>query len=318
MRGLTQKLEEARTYRGARLRPQTFEAFWEPSVTFANATQPEWEREKSSYTQQVQFKQIGIRSTDHMSISARLVIPTKRVVTSSTQESAVIVLFSDLGRGVRSWLHLLRFTALGFPVVALESRTCEKSMSDAWRGELSAKDLVRVLIDPQDIEHSFCKQLIDDALVTTAFAQHYFDCPAIVWGEGFGGSQALFAAALLPDTVRATMALNPVCADNAAMFTQGGGDEKTLLSSAMIDAVGLLDAACAAELIKVPTLIGTSLLDTCAPTKNTFAIFNRLSGQKQIHVYPKHAHERINNFENSQILFLQDVVKNKSIDTPIT
>ena len=118
----------------------------------------------------------------------------------------------------------------------------------------------------------------------------------------------MFAAALLPNEVSATMALNPLFADNATTLRAVVGCGDTPQSDAAIDAVGLLDSACAAELVRVPTLIGTALLDQSAPTEGTFALYNRLLGQKEIRVYPKFGHERINQFENEQINYLCKVI----------
>ena len=309
MRGLTQRLEDARSYRGAWLRPSNFESFWEPSVAFAQNAQVESVIELPSATQTATFKRITFTSTDQTQLSARVVLPAAASAAELTTEVLpAVVLFSDLGRGVRSWLHLLRFSALGMPVVALEARPCEASLKDAWRGALTAEELARALINSDDAASSTLKQLIDDALVTTAVASRFLGRTTVTWGEGLGGSQALFTAALLPKAVSATMALNPLFADNATTLRAHVGCGDTPQSDAAIDAVGLLDSACAAELVRVPALIGTALLDQSAPTEGTFALYNRLPGQKEMRVYPKFGHERINQFENEQINYLCEVI----------
>lgn len=322
MRGLTQRLEDARSYRGAWLRPSNFESFWEPSVAFAQNAQVESVIELPSATQAATFKRITFASTDQTQLSARVVLPAAASAAelttavealpaaepSATTELPAVVLFSDLGRGVRSWLHLLRFSALGLPVVALEARSCEPQLKDAWRGALSAEELAHALINPDDAASSTLKQLIDDALVAASVASRFLGRTTVTWGEGLGGSQALFAAALLPKEVSATMALNPLFADNATTLRTVVGCGDTPQSDAAIDAVGLLDSACAAELVRVPALIGTALLDQSAPTEGTFALYNRLPGQKEIRVYPKFGHERINQFENEQINYLCEVI----------
>lgn len=304
MRGLTQRLEDARSYRGAWLRPSNFESFWETSVAFAQNAHVESVVELPSATQTATFKRITFASTDQTQLSVRVVLPAD----ASTTELPAVVLFSDLGRGVRSWLHLLRFSALGMPVVALEARPCAPQLKDAWRGALTAEELAHALINPDDAASSTLKQLIDDALVTTAVASRFLGRTTVTWGEGLGGSQALFAAALLPKAVSTTMALNPLFADNATTLRSVVGCEDTPQSDAAIDAVGLLDSACAAELVRAPALIGTALLDQSAPTEGTFALYNRLTGQKEMRVYPKFGHERINQFENEQINYLCEVI----------
>ena len=310
MRGLTQRLEDARSYRGAWLRPSNFESFWETSVTFAQNAQVESVVELPSATQTATFKRITFISTDQTQLSARVILPAGASAAElpASAKLPAVVLFSDLGRGVRSWLHLLRFSALGLPVVALEARSCESQLKDAWRGALSAEELAHALINPDDAAFSTLKQLIDDALVTTAVVSRFFGRTTVTWGEGLGGSQALFAAALLPKEVSATMALNPLFADNATTLRTVVGCGDTPQSDAAIDAVGLLDSACAAELVRVPALIGTALQDQSAPTEGTFALYNRLPEQKEMRVYPKFGHERINQFENEQINYLCEVI----------
>ena len=310
MRGLTQRLEDACSYRGAWLRPSNFESFWETSVAFAQNAQVESVIELPSATQTATFKHITFVSTDQTQLSARVILPAgaSAAEPSVTTELPAVVLFSDLGRGVRSWLHLLRFSALGLPVVALEARPCAAQLKDAWRGALTAEELAHALINPDDAASSTFKQLIDDALVTTAVASRFLGRTTVTWGEGLGGSQALFAAALLLKEVSATMALSPLFADNATTLRAVVGCGDTLQSDAAIDAVGLLDSACAAELVRVPALIGTALLDQSAPTEGTFALYNRLPGQKEMRVYPKFGHERINQFENEQINYLCEVI----------
>ena len=309
MRGLTQRLEDARSYRGAWLRPSNFESFWETSVAFAQNAQVENVFDLPSAAQTATFKRITFTSTDQTQLSARVVLPAAASAAELTTEVLpAVVLFSDLGRGVRSWLHLLRFSALGMPVVALEARPCEAQLKDAWRGALTAEELARALINPDDAASSTLKQLIDDALVTAAVASRFLGRTTVTWGEGLGGSQALFAAALLPKEVSATMALNPLFVDNATTLRTVVGCGDTPQSDAAIDAVGLLDSACAAELVRVPALIGTALLDQSAPTEGTFALYNRLPGQKEMRVYPKFGHERINQFENEQINYLCEVI----------
>ena len=316
MRGLTQRLEDARSYRGAWLRPSNFESFWETSVAFAQNAHVESAVELPSATQAATFKRITFTSTDQTQLCARVILPAGVSVAEplapaeppASAELPAVVLFSDLGRGARSWLHLLRFTALGLPVVALEARPCEPQLKDAWRGAFTAEELAHALINPDDAASSTLKQLIDDALVTTAVASRFLGRTTVTWGEGLGGSQALFATALLPKAVSATMALNPLFADNATTLRAHVGCGDTPRSDAAIDAVGLLDSACAAELVRVPALIGTALLDQSAPTEGTFALYNRLAGRKEICVYPKFGHERINQFENKQINYLCEVI----------
>ncbi len=72
MRGLTQRLEAARSYRGAWLRPSNFESFWETSVAIAQNAQVESVIELPSATQAATFKRITFTSTDQTQLCARV------------------------------------------------------------------------------------------------------------------------------------------------------------------------------------------------------------------------------------------------------
>ena len=110
MRGLTQRLEDARSYRGAWLRPSNFESFWQTSVAFAQNAHVESVVELPSVTQAATFKHITFTSTDQTQLRARVILPAGVSVAepltsaelSVSAKLPAVVLFSDLGRGVRS------------------------------------------------------------------------------------------------------------------------------------------------------------------------------------------------------------------------
>ena len=100
MRGLTQRLEDARSYRGAWLRPPNFESFWETSVAFAQNAQVESVVELPSTAQAATFKRITFTSTDQTQLRARVILPAGVSVaeTLASAKLPAVVLFSDLGR----------------------------------------------------------------------------------------------------------------------------------------------------------------------------------------------------------------------------
>ena len=152
-------------------------------------------------------------------------------------------------------------------------------------------------------------QLISDAYAVARAAQSLpyvaADC-LMTWGEGLGGTLALDIAALLGPECAGMMAQNPFFADSVDIAAEKlFGAEAALKNAQVISAFSLLDTTSFAEKVTCPTLMACSLEDQASPPEGTFAAYNRIPATcKRIAVYPKHAHERINDFENLQIDFL--------------
>lgn len=189
-----------------------------------------------------------------------------------------VLMFHDLGRGVRGWHHMTRFIALGFAVAALENRT---SVTD-WEKEGALLSLEARYLDALTV----CKYAVSRPLTDTG--------RLMTWGEGFGGGLALMAAALVPGVTRCG-ALNPLPGD---LRTFGQWDDP-----AAMDRCDLVNFA---PLIRGSVLFGTSVMDQIAPPKMQYAIYHHIPGPKRHLLYPKYGHERINFFEDELLAFLSN------------
>lgn len=186
-----------------------------------------------------------------------------------------VLMFHDLGRGVRGWHHMTRFIALGYAVAALENQT---SVTD-WRAGLEELDLEERYTDALALAH------------TVSGLPHTDPDRLCTWGEGFGGGLAVVTAALLPDGGKCA-ALNPMPADLRSVC------------GASFSMADYLDPVSFAPMLKGPLLLGTGLLDRTAPPDGQYTIFNRAACPKTHLIYPKYEHERINAFENELLKFL--------------
>lgn len=180
-----------------------------------------------------------------------------------------LLMFHDIGRGVRGWHHMTRFIALGYAVAALENRP----IAPEWDAAELEERISDALIAARAVQYRTKEQ-----------AQHF-----LTWGEGFGGALAIAVAAVVPGVERCA-ALNPAPGDYRASPTLAALPEE-------------LDTLNFASLLSCPLLMGTGLMDEIAPPKAQYAIFNRARGEKIHRVYPCYAHERINFFENELIRY---------------
>ncbi len=147
-----------------------------------------------------------------------------------------VLMFHDSGRPVRGWHHMSRFIALGYAVLALEEQSS-----------------------------TAIPALIDLALGLPRTGK------LITWGEGFGGSLAIEAAAQFPKVVNGCAALNPFFTD--------------------------------ASTLQCPFLLGTGMMGTLSPSANQKALFETAGCLKKHLTYPKYGHERIKAFEDAMLRF---------------
>lgn len=190
-----------------------------------------------------------------------------------------VLMFHDMGRGVRGWHHMTRFIAPGYGVIAMEHPLTGSPMV----GDYSWEQLAACY---------------EDALLLTreAMALPWVDSAGILtWGEGFGGGLALAAAAMAGRAVRCAV-LNPMPGDVRRVHGLAEEQAPTLPD--------YLDVANFAPLVEGRVLLGTSLMDEVADVGGQYAIYHRLRCEKHHLTYPKYIHERINFFENEVLKFM--------------
>ena len=317
MRDVSSYRDLLKTYRGYTLCPDVFDEFW-AGVCAKNKPEAREVRKASVNCSRLTCEEFTYLASDGVSLKAHILRP-RGVALLPT-----VILYTDCGREVRGWLHLARFASLGFAVVAPEIRSLPQavytSFEKAWKGEVSAGNLTAYYFNANALDRAEdsaveCArraplfQLISDAYAAahvTRLLPFVDKGRLMTWGEGLGGALALDTAALLGSQCAGVMAQNPFFADSAACVPDGFcSAQETPKNVRIADAMGLLDTASFAERITCPTLMACSLEDRSSLPEGTFAAYNRIPAeQKRMAVYPRHAHERINDFENLQINFL--------------
>lgn len=232
-----------------------------------------------------------------------------RYVRPATDASVPLVIaFPDWYQGVRGWHHLTRFVALGAAVVMLDARTLGWDALDVTAGWEAAPEGLALA------------GAYTDALRLAAAA---LELPGIdrarvsAWGEGLGGAAAICAAALLGDETWRCAACNPLPAgiDLEASVATGplagitrrfrAADPMRTDADALAHALAYVDAANLAALLRGGLLVGTGGMDVAAPPSGQDILVAAASGAASVRqvTYPRHGHERINEFENELLGF---------------
>lgn len=168
------------TYQGMTEIPTDFEAVWRGRWAKAAPAGEVLVERLPFQNAQAAYQQWSVPAPNGREIRARYIRPAR--------EGAVptVLMFHDLGRGVRGWHHMTRFVALGYAVAALENQT---SVAD-WRRDWAALSLEDRYLDALTLAHAAI------GLSSTDPAR------LMTWGEGFGGGLAIVAASLVPGVIR--------------------------------------------------------------------------------------------------------------------
>ena len=297
------------TYRGLGDRPADFGSFWRRRDAAAEAcAATSTATELPSKNLLAAYSRVCVASTDGRWLTVRVIEPR------TSGPHPVVVMFHDLGRGARGWHHMTRFVALGYGVVAVEARAWSTDVTEGW--ELGPRGLAFT-------------QVIDDALVSAhlALSLPWVDASRVVtWGEGLGGALAIDVAAVLGKRVWRCAAANPMPADFRGAWESGfekgayaglrthfrDVDPTAARADELFSALAYVDAMFFSPALESRLLVGVGLDNDVSAPSSQYAAFNRATCEKALISYPKWGHERINDFEDELLGFLNDRQADKS------
>lgn len=288
--------------------PAGFREFWELRANAARAAVSAGTvgvMPLASASPAARYAELAIEVPGARSLRARYVRP------ATDAPVPLVLAYPDWYQGVRGWHHLTRFVALGAAVVMLDARALGWDALDVTAGWEEAPEGLALA------------GAYTDAMRVAAAA---LELPGIdrgrvrAWGEGLGGAAAVCACALLGDESWRVAALNPLPAGIGHAFDADvpagplagitrhfrATDPTRAQAPELAAALAYVDAANLVQLVRGSVLVGTGAMDEQAPAAGQdelVAAAVRAAGVRQV-TYPRHAHERINEFENELVSFL--------------
>ena len=291
--------------RGEAALPAGFEEFWELRCASARAlaggsvaTSP-----VGCASPAARYAELVVSAPGARTLRARYVRP------QTDDPVSLVLAFPDWHQGVRGWHHLTRFVALGAAVVMLDARTLGWDALDVTSGWETAPEGLALAGAYTDALRLSCAALalpgVDRSRVSA-------------FGEGLGGAAAIAVCALLGDAGWRCAVCNPLPAgiDVGAAAPAGpsagitrhfrADDPTRARADELASALSYVDASNLARLVRGSLLVGTGFMDDQAPAAGQDALVSaatRAASVRQV-CYPRHGHERINEFENELVSFL--------------
>ncbi|WP_029186293.1 acetylxylan esterase [Streptococcus suis] len=297
----TMSLQEMESYLGRQEVPTDFDQFWQGHLA-SLPDLPDFELvEKEVGLEGVACFELTFIGQGGSKIFSKVIFPKK--------EEKIPVLFyfhGYQGQGP-DWSELLKYTAVGIGVVAMDVRGQAGRSQDlgCFEGITVKGQVIRGMV--QGPNHLFYKDVYLDVYQLIRLVSGFEEVDAnrlMSYGASQGGALALIAAALYPNLSK-TVSIYPFLSDFKRVLELGNNSEAYdelfryfkysdpfhETESKMLDTLSYIDIKNFASMIKCPVAMVTGLEDSVCPPSTQFAVYNRLQVEKQMKILPDYGHD---------------------------
>lgn len=300
---LDMPIEKLREYQGCTPCPSDFDAFWDRSLAEMNAIDPAPVFTPYPFPSKIaDMFELRFTSMKGASIYAKFARP-KHV---DGRVPAVLHFHGLSGRGME-WNELVALASQGFCVASMDSRGQGGYSEEAGArpGTVYSQPFTRGLDGkPEDL-------MVRDLFLDTAMLARivmgldYVDETRVgVFGGSQGGGLSIACAALVP-SIKLCAPDEPYMSDYRRVWEMDLDkdaydglkyyfrfyDPTHERENEIFEKLGYIDIQNLAPRIRAKVFMGTGLRDTICPPSTQFAMFNKLTCEKQVDIYPEFGHE---------------------------
>lgn len=296
-------LEEMRNYMGMNPKPADFDEFWDRSLAEMRALDPKVELVPSDFTCSfADCFDMYFTGTFNSRLHAKLLRPKK-----IDGQAPALLHFHGYSGASHSWMDYLGYAASGFVVAALDCRGQAGLSEDKCpvAGNTLYGFITKGLVDVPEKMY-YRNQFLDTALL----ARIVMDFPEVDETRvgAFGGSQGgglTVACAALEPRVRFAAPTYPFLSDYKRTWDMDldidaykdlreffrQRDPLHERENEYFTKLGYTDIQFLAPRIKAEVMMFTGLLDNIVPPSTQFAMYNKITSKKSVHIYPDFGHE---------------------------
>lgn len=314
-------LEKLKEYKGRNPRPADFDEFWDESLAEMNSIDPAAEFKPFEFPSKVaDFYELTFTSTKGARIYAKFAKPK-----NLEGKAPAILRFHGLSGDGGEWNSLLRYACEGFVVASMDCRGQGGKSIDVGGtlGTTHTTQFVRGLDgDPKDLH---CRELFLDTamLARIVMGLDYVDETRVgVTGGSQGGALTVACAALVP-SIRLCAPIYPYLSDYKRVFEMDLNkgayeglryyfrhfDPTHAREDEIFTKLGYIDIQYLAPRIKAKVLMATGLMDTTCPPSTQFAMYNKITSEKDVVIYPDYGHEGLKGHDDIIFRFMSELVK---------
>ena len=305
-------LEKLKTYMGISPCPDDFDEFWDSSLEEMRAIDPKAEFiPKASKSVCADFFDLYYTSTKGARIHAIFARPK-----SVSGKIPAVLKFHGLSGSCGDFTSLLQYVSQGFCIAALDCRGQGGISEDVGgHGNTFSTPFSRGLDgDPKDL---LCRDLFLDTamLARIIMGLDYVDETRVgVTGGSQGGALTIACAALVPE-IKLAAPIYPYLSDYKRVWAMDldkgayegiryyfrNSDPTHAREDEVFMKLGYIDIQNLAPRIKAKVMMSTGLMDTTCPPSTQFAMYNKITSEKSVVIYPDYGHEGLKG--NSDLVF---------------
>lgn len=305
-------LEDMKTYRGRQEVPKDFDSFWDKQIKNLNSS-PEYKLTHQDFNlPNVDCYELRFKGTNDSTIYAKCIFPKNK------KKCPVVFTFHGYMAQSLDWSVLLQYPAAGLGVVMMDVRGQAGQSQDntRFRGNTIKGQIIRGAIDGPD--HLFFKDIYLDVyqIVEIISKQSFVDESKLYsYGASQGGALSLVATAL-NKKISLTVAIYPFLSDFKRILELGDQNEPYdelfryfkfsdpfhITEEQILNTLSYIDIKNMAHRIQNPVKLITGLEDNICFPSTQFAMFNRLTCDKEMFTLPDYGHEEMNVHVNDKVM----------------
>ena len=312
-------LENLYKYEGKNPRPADFDEFWDKALAELDTVDPKADFKPFPFPSTfADFFELTFTGTKGARIFAKFAKP-KNV----EGKIPAIIKFHGLSGSSDEWHSLLPYVSQGYAIAFMDCRG-QGGYSEDVGGALGTTyttPFTRGLDgDPQNL--LMRDMFLDTALITRiVMGLDYVDETRIgVTGGSQGGALTVACAALVPE-VKLCAPIFPYLSDYKRVWEMDLAkgayeglkyylrhfDPRHEKENEIFTKLGYIDIQLLAPRIRAKLLMGTGLMDTTCPPSTQFAMYNKLTCEKEVVIYPDYGHETLKGHNDIIFKFMAEL-----------
>ncbi|HEY5560972.1 MAG TPA: alpha/beta fold hydrolase [Clostridiaceae bacterium] len=311
-------LEQLKEYRGSSPKPSDFDEYWERALAQMRAIDPKIELIPSDFqVENVECFDLYFTGVKQARIHAKYLRPK-----ASKGKNGAVLKFHGYSVNAGDWQDKLSYVSAGFSVFALDCRGQGGSSEDrgSVKGNTLNGHIIRGLDDHED-NLLFRDIFLDTAqLASIAMSMPEVDENKVYAMGGSQGGGLTIACAALEPRISRLAPVYPFLSDYKRVWDMDLAkdayqelqayfrffDPMHKREAEVFNKLGYIDIQNLASRIKGKVLFATGLMDTICPPSTQYAVYNKITSQKEHIIFPDYGHEWLPSFDDMTFQFFLD------------
>ncbi len=313
-------VEALKQYQGRNPKPTDFDEFWDKALAELDTFDPNPEFipvDMPVFC--AECYDLFFTGTKGAKIHARFMKPK-----SIDGKVPAVLFFHGLGCAVDTWERMIAYASQGFCVAALECRG-QTGLSEDVGGHTGTTFPATMFIrgidgDPHDM--LMRDQYLDTALLARiVMGLPYVDETRVgATGHSQGGGLTVACSALVPE-IKLAYPVYPYLSDYKRVWEMDlaknafdgirhyfrNYDPRHEREDEFFTKLGYIDVQYLAPRIRAKLRMATGLMDTVVPPSTQFAMYNKLTCEKDVHIYPDYGHETMAGLHDDAFAFFAEL-----------